>query len=90
MNKTITFELTVDQANIVLESLYKMPYQAVAGLIAEHAFGDVLVASNLDDLLIHVDGVSPATHIAVEVAQREAMLSQRLTALVDISKRPKC
>ena len=35
MNKTITFELTVDQANIVLESLYKMPYQAVAGLIAE-------------------------------------------------------
>jgi len=35
MNKSITFELTVDQANIVLESLYKMPYQAVAGLIAE-------------------------------------------------------
>ena len=35
MNKTITFELTVEQANIVLESLYKMPYQAVAGLIAE-------------------------------------------------------
>ena len=35
MNKTITFELTVDQANIVLESLSRMPYQAVAGLIAE-------------------------------------------------------
>ena len=35
MNKTITFELTVDQTNIVLESLYKMPYQAVVGLIAE-------------------------------------------------------
>jgi hypothetical protein len=55
--------------------------QNLAGLIAEHAFGDVLVASNLDDLLIHVDGVSPAIHIAVEVAQREAILSQRLTAL---------
>ena len=35
MNKTITFELTVDQTNIVLESLSRMPYQAVAGLIAE-------------------------------------------------------
>ena len=35
MNTTIKFELTVEQANIVLESLSRMPYQAVAGLIAE-------------------------------------------------------
>ena len=55
--------------------------QSLVELMANHVFGDVLVASDLDDLLIHVDGVSPAMHIAVEAAQREAVLSQRLAAL---------
>jgi hypothetical protein len=35
MNNTIKFELSFEQANIVLESLSRMPYQAVAALIAE-------------------------------------------------------
>ena len=35
MNTTIKFELTIEQANIILESLSRMPYHAVAGLIVE-------------------------------------------------------
>lgn len=55
--------------------------QSLAALMASHAFGDVLVASDLDDLLIHVDGVSPAMHMAIEMVQREADLIRRLSAL---------
>jgi len=35
MNTTIKFELTIDQTNIIFDSLSKMPYQTVVGLIAE-------------------------------------------------------
>jgi hypothetical protein len=33
MDKTITFELTIDEANYVLGSLVKMPFEQVASLI---------------------------------------------------------
>lgn len=32
-NQTIKFEVTVDEANAILASLARMPYEAVAGLI---------------------------------------------------------
>lgn len=35
MNTTIKFELTVDQANIILESLYRMPFGQVSVLVNE-------------------------------------------------------
>jgi len=35
MNTTIKFELTIDQTNIIFDSLSRMPYQTVVGLIAE-------------------------------------------------------
>jgi hypothetical protein len=35
MNTTIKFELTIDQVNIILESLYRMPFGQVSILINE-------------------------------------------------------
>lgn len=32
-NQTIKFEVTIDEANAILASLARMPYEAVAGLI---------------------------------------------------------
>ena len=55
--------------------------QNLAELIVNNPFGDVLVASDLDDLLTHVNGMPPAIHFAVEFVQREAVLSQRLVEL---------
>lgn len=35
MDKKLNFEFTVEQVNIILGSLGRMPYEAVAGLIPE-------------------------------------------------------
>lgn len=35
MEKTLKFEFTVEQTNVILAALGRMPYEAVAGLIAE-------------------------------------------------------
>lgn len=35
MQKTLKFELTIDQTNIVLAALSRQPYETVVGLIAE-------------------------------------------------------
>lgn len=35
MEKTFKFEFTVDQVNLILASLGRMPYEAVAPMIAE-------------------------------------------------------
>ena len=35
MNKTINFELTIDQANIIMEALGRMPYVQVTSLVDE-------------------------------------------------------
>lgn len=35
MDKTFTFEFTVEQTNIIFAALGRMPYESVAGLIAE-------------------------------------------------------
>lgn len=35
MNNTLKFEFTVEQANIILTALARMPYESVVGLINE-------------------------------------------------------
>lgn len=35
MDKTLTFEFNIDQTNLILAALGRMPYEAVAPMIAE-------------------------------------------------------
>lgn len=54
---------------------------SVATLKADHQISDVLVASDIDDLLTHVDVVSQSIYMAEEVAKLKAELSHRLSVL---------
>jgi hypothetical protein len=57
------------------------PSSSVATLKADHQISDVLVASDIDDLLTHVDVVSQSIYMAEEVAKLKAELSHRLSVL---------
>ncbi|AON52600.1 hypothetical protein [Herbaspirillum seropedicae] len=53
----------------------------LAVLMAAHPGGDILAASDLDELIMHLDGVSAAMRVGIEAAQREGGLSERLRGL---------